>query len=78
MFWRFLVYTQVIYFIVGMITGYFKDFLHSTTIHDLMLQHNIFSSALQGALEAVASGVALTQALRIHLPLIFSRSNVSS
>jgi hypothetical protein len=74
MFWRFIVYTQVAYFLFGVVAGLFKDFLHDPTIHDLMHQHNVISDGLQGAAEAVASGIALTQAIRIHLPLIFSRS----
>jgi len=73
MFWRFLLYNQIAYFLIGLITGFFKDFLHDPMIHDLMSQHNIISNATQGAIEALASGISLTQALKIHLPLLLAR-----
>jgi hypothetical protein len=49
-------------------TGILRDFFHDSTIHELLLQHDIISDGVQGGIQAVASGIALTQALRIHLP----------
>jgi len=77
MFWRYFLYAQVGYFLVGIATATFRDFAHDATLHDLMLQHNVVSDGIQGAIEALASGVALAQALRIHLPRIFGQGSPS-
>jgi hypothetical protein len=77
MFWRFFVYTQITYFVVEIITDFFKEFLHDPAIHDLMRQHNFASDGIQGGIEALASGIALTQALKLHLPPLFKRASGS-
>jgi hypothetical protein len=73
MFWRYFLYVQVVSVLIGMISGFFKDFLQDPAVHEFIRQNNIVTGALQGALEALASGMAITQSLKIHLPQLWDR-----
>ena len=76
-FWRYLVYMELGFGLIGTVSGFFRSFLHDPTIHNLLLEHNVISDGLQGTVYAAASSIALRQALKLHVPLFFTRTTTN-